>query len=264
MSNTENTNIVEITPYGLIQNAVDKDASVDTLEKLLTLQERYEANVARKEFFRAMQKFQAIKPDLVKKSEVKYNNVGYKFCSLFDMEKALKDPLNECGLSYRFENGSDEAGFSVTCIVSHVDGHSEKTTMKAPADDSGNKNKIQGIGSTSTYLMRYTLIAAFALTTADEDNDGATNSDLPLQRVMAQNDVLRNTENLRAVLAIKEALAEDDYYEVCEYLYSMPEDQHNALWVAPTKGGIFTTEERAKIKSDAFAKTRADYFAGKE
>jgi len=264
MNQVVKSEVVELTPYRLIQNAVDKEASVDTLEKLMMLQERYESNEARKAFFEAMQKFQGIKPDLVKKSEVKYNNVGYKFCSLSDMEKALKEPLGECGLSYRFENGSDENGFSVTCIVSHVQGHSERTTMKAPADDSGNKNKIQGIGSTSTYLMRYTLIAAFALTTADEDNDGATNSDLPLQRVMAQNDVLRDVEHLRAVLAIKEALAEDNFYEVCEYLYSMTEEQSNALWVAPTKGGIFSTEERAKIKSNEFTTARADYFASKE
>lgn len=258
-------NVVEMnTPYALIESAVANNASVDTLERLMGLQERHEANQARKAFFEAMQKFQSIKPDLVKRSEVKFNNTSYKFCSLADIEKALKQPLSECGLSYRFENSESDGSFGVTCIVSHVQGHSERTTMKAPADDSGNKNKIQGIGSTSTYLMRYTLIAAFALTTADEDNDGQTNSDLPLQRVLQQNEALRDLETLKAVLGIKEALAEDNFYEVCELFYSMTDEQRNALWVAPSRGGIFTTEERAKIKSNEFVSVRADYFAAKE
>ena len=44
--------------------------------------------------------------------------------------------------------------------------------MSAPADSSGSKNPVQQIGSTMTYLQRYTLIGALGLTTADKDDDG--------------------------------------------------------------------------------------------
>ena len=44
--------------------------------------------------------------------------------------------------------------------------------MTAPPDDSGNKNVIQAFGSCTTYLMRYTLVPALGLVTADEDTDG--------------------------------------------------------------------------------------------
>ena len=35
-------------------------------------------------------------------------------------------------------------------------------------------------------------------------------------------------------------------------------DIKEALWVAPTKGGVFTTEERAFLKSDEFAQARKE------
>lgn len=275
MSNAVTTqkggNVVEMSsPMALIESAVTQGANVETLEKLMLLQERYEANNARKEFFKAMQEFQSIKPELKRSNSVSFGQgkTAYNFCPLSDIERALKDPLTQCDLSYRFENchksvESKEGNVVLTgikCIVSHVSGHSEFTEMYAPADGSGNKNAIQGIGSTSTYLMRYTLIAAFGLTTADEDNDGQTNSDLPYQRVLRQNELLRDVNMLKVVADIKESLAEDDYETVVGYMTAMPEETKTALWLAPTRGGIFSTKEISQMKSNEFAAARVAYF----
>ena len=259
-------NVVTIgSPYALLEAAVANGASVEALEKLMALQERHDANEARKQFYAAMQAFQSLKPELKRSSKVNFSTqkgtTNYNFCALPDIERALKEPLSQCGLSYRFENFNEADHIGVRCIVSHVSGHSEGTSMRAPSDASGNKNAIQAIGSTTTYLMRYTIIAAFGLTTADEDDDGAANSDLPLQILLAHNDALR--ANMEVVLCIKQALAENDYEEVAMYLDGMGEEVRNALWVAPSKGGIFTTEERAAIKSDAFNTARNTYFAKK-
>jgi hypothetical protein len=258
--------VVELrSPYSLIESAVASGAPIDTLEKLMLLQERHEKNEARKQFYTAMQMFQGLKPELKRSSNVNFNTqkgtTNYNFCALPDIEKALKGPLSECGLSYRFSNYSEGDMIGIRCIVSHVAGHSESTEMKAPVDNSGNKNAIQGIGSTSTYLMRYTLIAAFGLTTADEDNDGKDNSDLPLLTLLRHNEVVR--DNMQVILCIKQAMAENDYEEVAMYLDGMQEDVRNALWVAPTKGGIFTTAERAAMKSNEFNAAREAYFAKK-
>lgn len=262
----QDANIVTIgSPYALLESAVANGAAVETLEKLMALQERHEANEARKQFYAAMQMFQDRKPELKRSSNVNFSTskgtTNYNFCALADIEKALREPLGECGLSYRFENFSEGADIGIRCIVSHVSGHSESTSMKAPSDGSGNKNTIQAIGSTSTYLMRYTLIAAFGLTTADEDDDGATNSDLPLLTLLRHNDAVR--ENLQVIMCIKQALAENGFEEVAMYLDGMKEEVRNALWVAPTKGGIFTTEERKAIRSDEFNAARNAYFAKK-
>lgn len=248
-----------------IQQAIQSNAPVETLERLFSLKERHDANEAKKAFVGAMQKFQSIKPALGRSSKVKFNTTKgtteYNFCALPDIEKALREPLSECGLMYRFENLHNEKEFGIRCVVTHVQGHSESTEMYAPRDDSGNKNQIQGIGSTSTYLMRYTLIAAFALTTADEDDDGEKAGDLPYMKLLMHNQAVR--ENFEVVAAIKEALALDDYTQLAEYFDHMPETVKHSLWVAPTKGGIFTTKEIAKMKSNEAAQARNDYFARK-
>jgi hypothetical protein len=59
---------------------------------------------------------------------------------------------------------------TVTCIVSHRDGHFEENTLCAGRDDSGNKNSIQAIGSTLTYLQRMTLKAALGLAVSNDDD----------------------------------------------------------------------------------------------
>ena len=59
----------------------------------------------------------------------------------------------------------------VTCKITHELGHSEETSLSAPADSSGSKNAIQAIGSTITYLQRYTLLALTGLATHEQDDD---------------------------------------------------------------------------------------------
>ncbi len=56
-------------------------------------------------------------------------------------------------------------------------GHSEEVTLTANADATGAKNDIQALGSTITYLQRYTILTATGLATADMDNDGITEED---------------------------------------------------------------------------------------
>lgn len=263
-----NVTVLSQSPDSFIVQAIQNNAPVETLEKLMLLKERYEAGEAKKAYIQAMQNFQTVKPDLKRTSEVKFSTskgtTEYKFCSLSDIEKALKGPLSECGLTYRFENTNTDGTFGVRCIVTHVQGHSECTEMAAPADTSGNKNAIQAIGSTSTYLMRYTLIAAFALTTADEDDDGASNSELPLIRLISQSQALHNLDTLRAVVSLKEALAEEEYSSAAMYLHHLGQEVVSALWIAPTKGGIFTTEEIARIKSNECAAKRTEYAMAQE
>jgi hypothetical protein len=256
--------VITLGPDQYIATAIERGSDVATLERLFDLKAKHDAAEAKKAFIKAMQEFQSIKPDLPRTQSVSFGagKTAYNFCPLPVIEKALRDPLSTCGLSYRFENLSRDAAFGVRCVVTHRDGHSESTEMYAPADGSGNKNQIQGIGSTSTYLMRYTLIAAFALTTADEDNDGQTQSDMPYQMLLRHNEVLR--DNLEAVSSIKQSLAQNEYYDACVVFDTMTEETRTALWVAPTKGGVFTTEERAKMKSNEFHSARLDFIAEKQ
>lgn len=158
---------VTLTPMQMLDNAVASGASIEVLEKLMGLQERWEANQARKAFDNAIA---AAKAELgpVGKNRMGHNNKRY--ADFAAIATAVDPVLSEHGLSYRFRTSQDER-IHVTCVLSHREGHSEETTLAGPPDGSGSKNAIQAIGSTLTYLQRYSLMQALGIA-ASEDDDG--------------------------------------------------------------------------------------------
>lgn len=152
----------------LMQLALNENADISKLEKLMEMQEKWEAKEAKKTFFAALADFQKRCPMIVKKKQ----GHNYKYAPLGDIQMQIGDLLSECGLSYRFEQNHDAELIEVTCVASHINGHEEKVKMVGELDASGSKNAIQARGSTVTYLQRYTLIGSFGIITADEDTDG--------------------------------------------------------------------------------------------
>ena len=141
------------------------------------MQERWEANEAKKAYHRAMSAFKSNPPSIEKDKKVSYNSgkgtVKYNHSSLANVTGKINEALSRHGLSASWkvtQNGS----VSVTCKITHEQGHSEETTLTAPADDTGSKNAIQSIGSTITYLERYSLLALTGLATHEMDDDGKT------------------------------------------------------------------------------------------
>lgn len=167
-------------PVNLIQMAIEKGSTMETLKGLMDLQERWEKNEARKKFKQAMVDFQREKPELKKNSHVKFNSTNYSFNSLPNIQRAVDPVLSEQGLSYRWEQEQmDDNSIKITCIVSHIAGHEERTYLIAKPDTSGSKNPVQQIGSTVSYLKRYTLEGALGLS-SDKDDDAGKPKELPV------------------------------------------------------------------------------------
>ena len=169
-----------ITPMDLLSIAVSKGADIDKLEKLMALQERWEASQSRKAFDAAISAARAeIKP-IVKTGHVQYNETDYMHETLDGIAKAIDPILSKYGLSYRFRSAQEGAVLRVTCIIAHSGGHSEETELSGGHDVSGKKNAYQAIGSAATYLQRYTLKLALGLSAAtDDDAKGAAETDEP-------------------------------------------------------------------------------------
>lgn len=167
----------EITAMTLMDKAVSAGQSVETLDKLMDLQERWENREAEKAFNIAISEFQTSCPTIIKRKEMRTGSGTSLYAPLGDIVEQIKEVLAKCRLSFRFRVQDEGGQIIVTCIVAHALGHSEETTMRGGADTSGAKNAIQSIGSTVTYLQRYTLIGALGLTTADEDMDGRMSQD---------------------------------------------------------------------------------------
>lgn len=160
---------VALTPMDMIERAVSTGASIDTIEKLMGLKERYDANEARKAFDAAVADAKGeIKP--IARNATGHNNKRY--ADFASIARAVDPVLTKHGLSYRFRTEQGER-INVTCILSHRMGHSEQTTLAGPADNTGNKNAIQSIGSTLTYLQRYSLVQMLGLAAADDDDGKA-------------------------------------------------------------------------------------------
>lgn len=165
------------TPADMIRAAVINGADLDKLEKLLSLQERFEANEAKKAYHSAMAKFKENPPEIEKDKKVGYSTssgkVGYSHASLANVVNKITSELSKHGLSASWKTKQNGV-IVVTCVITHKLGHSEETSLSANADSSGSKNSIQAIGSTITYLERYTLLAILGLATHDQDDDGET------------------------------------------------------------------------------------------
>lgn len=165
----------DISPSTFVQDAIAKGASVEVLEKLLGLQERFEANQARKAFDNAMADVRGELPDIIKNRRVDFNQTHYAYEDLSSVVEALAPVLSKHGLSFRWRTESHEdTSVTVTCILSHRDGHSEMTALTAAPDNSGQKNAIQQLGSAVTYLQRYTLKAAIGVASGVDDDGRAS------------------------------------------------------------------------------------------
>lgn len=167
------------TPADLLQMAVSQGADLDRLERLMALQERWEAGEARKAFVAAMTDFKSEPLEIFKRKQVGYsdkngNFVGYKHAELSDITDVVVPAMARHGLSHRWDVKKEAQRVVVSCIITHKLGHSETVTMDAAPDDSGKKNSIQQVASAVTYLERYTLLAATGMSTKEQvDDDGA-------------------------------------------------------------------------------------------
>lgn len=64
-----------------------------------------------------------------------------------------------------------------------------------------------------------------------------------------------------SIVAIKEGIALDNLSEAAEEWFTLEDDIKASLWIAPSKGGVFTTREREVIKSSEF---RMAHFGGSD
>lgn len=172
-----------LTPMELLDRAFNSNAAPETLERLMALQERWEKNQARKSFDEAMAAAKAEIPVISKNRTVDFTSqkgrTHYKHEDLAEVARTVTPILAKHGLSYRFRTTSNvNEPVTVTCIVSHREGHFEENTLAAGRDESGSKNQIQAVGSTLTYLQRMTLKAALGLAASDDD-DGAGSDGKP-------------------------------------------------------------------------------------
>lgn len=157
--------------------ATDPTLDVAKLQALLDVKKQWEADEARKAFVASLSAFKANPPAIAKNKRVRFESqkgvTDYLHATLDNVCDIIGAALAKHGLSFRWETAqSDTGAIKVTCVLMHVLGHAERVSLVGSPDQSGGKNAIQAVGSTVTYLQRYTLLAATGMATGEQDDDG--------------------------------------------------------------------------------------------
>lgn len=218
----------------------EKGIQPEQIEKMMILHERDEANKARKAFNHAMAQFNKMDFTITKSEHVSYTTskgtTEYYHADLAKSLKVLRHALAECGLNLTFTQSQDNKGLTVTAWLSHELGHRESTSMSGPYDTSGGKNAIQSVGSTDTYLKRYTAFALTGVAAEGMDDDGKGSSppkflegkklseiyDLMAIKISDQQHYLAHAQNAHRVGASFDEIPEKSFIAIRSELIGLP------------------------------------------
>jgi len=155
----------------LIALAIEKNVSVDTLERLLAMRRELKAEYAKAQFDTAMASFQARCPIIEKNETAGSGNFTYSYASLDHIVRLIKELLAENGFSYTFDTKKTDKSLTTYCKVKHKDGHMEVSTFEITIDTTAKMNISQKDGAANTYGKRYAFCNAFGILSGDEDTD---------------------------------------------------------------------------------------------
>ncbi len=155
--------------------AMDPDADLEKLERMLELKKQHDEQNAKAQFAAAFSRASAQFPT------IPLNGKGHNdkpYATLKDITALTRPVLSEHGLALSF---SVEVGDAVvvTAELMHQAGYSKTTSIDLPKDASGSKNAVQAVGSSQTYGQRYTAQAILGLSLGDDTEDDGRSSGQP-------------------------------------------------------------------------------------
>jgi hypothetical protein len=168
------------------QIALNPDADVEKLERMMAMYERLKAKDAELAYNaakgRILKKLASIK--IVKNRSVpneieqgKLQNGAYeafKYAPLEEIDKHLHPLLTEENMDLCYsDEPREDGGIVIRGRLKHLPGgHYEDSFMLAPPDVTGGKSNVQAVGSTNSYLRRYVACNIFNIVVVGDDDDG--------------------------------------------------------------------------------------------
>jgi len=187
-------------PMEMAQSFLSGGGDIESLKEMMALQKEHDAYQAKKAYTKAMAAFKANPPTIIKDKKVGFKSkkpgagsTNYSHATLGNVAKQIGKAMGTHGLSASWPLNQTEKGITVTCTITHELGHSESTSLFAGSDNTGNKNSIQAIGSTISYLQRYTILALTGLATEDQDDDGMASSYINQDQIKNITKILKET-----------------------------------------------------------------------
>ena len=146
-----------------------------TLEKMMDLQERWEKSEAEKAYVRAMAAMKATLAPVVGQDK-KNEHHGWKYSSLAAFVDHITEPMSAHGFSLGGDSSiADNGDVVVTVEITHVAGHSKRSTLHAPPDFGAKSSKtgqftrshVQAVMATQTSLRRTLIQMMLGLSSGD-------------------------------------------------------------------------------------------------
>lgn len=165
----EPSEVQQTAVEGFIQQAIERQVPIETLERLIALRNGELARQAKDAYFRALGQLQSEVP-VIGKSRPVLDRSGaemYRFASLEDIKAVADKHIAKHGFSYRWDTREKE----VACIITHVAGHSEESRFPFHAAKAPAMNDMQALASGGSYAKRYSFINGFGFVVGDEDDD---------------------------------------------------------------------------------------------
>lgn len=157
----------------LMQQAIEKGLSVESISALVDLQDRVMRRRAELEFSRSFAEFQVECPPILRNKTAKIasqRGQGYSF-AYADFEQVVdtvRPHLSRHGFSFTFDSDSDGKALKVTCHLRHTNGHSVSASFRLPVDNNSGMSEQQKVGSALSYAKRQALVAVLGAVLTDD------------------------------------------------------------------------------------------------
>lgn len=149
--------------------AMNPDADLAKLERMLELKERHEAQNAKAQADLAFAQASAEFPEIPLRGMNTHTKKPYAL--LKDIIGFTRPVLARHGLALSFSTEVTEQEVIVTAELSHKSGFTKKNSLPLPRDTGASRNAVQAVGSSQTYGQRYTAQAILGLSLGEDVED---------------------------------------------------------------------------------------------
>lgn len=164
-------------PESNLRYAIDRNASVDVIERMMVIRRELQAEKAKAAYDSAMAAFQAACPVITKEKGVpdRSGTVAYFYSPFEDIIAKSKDCRESNKFSFELNTDLEsQPGWVIAvCTVTHGQGHSRTSKAKFPlGTKTGIMSDTQVYAAALTFASRRAFCNAFGIVTAGEDSDG--------------------------------------------------------------------------------------------
>jgi len=169
------TAVIALAPTSvdhLLTAAIERGATVEALERIMSMRRELKAEQAREAFVSALAAFQGECPVIHKSKAVLVNgSPRYHYAPLECIVAQVKELLQRHGLSYTLNAVVEDKWVTAKCSITHREGHTEVSEFKVPIEAGAKMSEPQKFASALTFAKRYAFCNALGILTGDEDDD---------------------------------------------------------------------------------------------